>query len=235
MVSWASGRLLNVLADDAIVWQLGSVFDSLNIAVAVTLGAVLFPFERLRGKSIVAALAVVTWLEVLYLLLHYSVGLNAYNTWLLGQLVAFVSVTAFYWFRPYYSPSDPLDDQHLFLLSRKPHTAQGFFLSMLGFFGAYGGFALYARGLIYSYRNGILRAVPYSPSVSDTYHIRRGGLITSSEQAELSALIGARWSVRENCLGLRKLWGFNNGMDKGIWQHAGVGNSRGARWRLSRS
>jgi hypothetical protein len=147
--SWALSRLANVVANDAIVWQVGAVCDALTIALAVTYAAVLIPYESLRSKSVAVALAVVTWLELLYLMLHYSIGFNAYNLWLLGQAAAFSVVSWFYVARPAYHRSDSLDSEHLFLVCRKPHTLQGFLISFVGFFGPYGGFSLYHNGLLY--------------------------------------------------------------------------------------
>lgn len=213
--SWGLSRLGNVLADDAIVWQLGAVLDALTIALAVTLAVTLAPYSALRSKSVLAALASASWLELLYLTSHYLAGINNYNYWLVGQFVTGGAVVGFYWFRPYYRPSDPLDDTHMFLVCRRPHTLQGFLLSLSGFFGAYGGFSIYAKGLLYTYRAGKLRALPFTPNDAYSFYIRRGGILTNDQIKALQDMTGKQWTIAENCLSLRKLWGHYNGMVKG--------------------
>ena len=228
MGSWAFGRLLNVLADDAIVWQVGAFVDALTIALAVTLAAQMIPYDRLRAKSLAFALAAVAWLEFVYLAIHLTAGLSFYNYWLLIEAGTFLTVAFCYATRPYRLPSDTLDDEHIFLVCRRPHTPQGFYLSLLGLFGPFGGFSLYARGSLYGFRRGTLRATPVTPDYfSSDFHIRRGQPITNNNLAELTAMIGRQWSLRDNCLGLRKHAGTDNGISKGIARRQGVGAHSG--------
>lgn len=219
MGSSALSRLSSLLISDAYVWQFAAFNDAVTIAIAVTLAAILIPYRALRAKSLTSALAAVAWLEVVYLALHYSFGLTAYNYWLVFQLVTFISVTAFYWSRPYYEPSTPVDTEHVFLLSRKPHTPLGFYISLLGFFGTYGGFAVYANGLLYSYRKGKFDISQIEPRTLSNYQIKRGGKINDELLTTLTKLSGKPWSLRTNCLQLRAIWERHNG----IIENAGYG------------
>jgi hypothetical protein len=212
MVGWASSRLSSLLVSDAYVWQVASVFDTLLLALAVTLAAVLTPYPTLRTKSLAAALATCAWLELIYLALHYSLSFRAYNYWVLFEAVVFVTVAMWYWLRPYATPSDALDRDHLFLLQRLPHTPQGFALSCLGFFGSYGGFALYAGGLIYTYRKGTLVAINSTSVLLQGYHVVKGRRLNDGLLKTLNSGLGQRWTMSSNCLRLRRIWSAGDGV-----------------------
>lgn len=210
LVAWGSNRLLNVLAPDEWVWVAHDASMSVSFALAALMVAQLTPYRNLRQKCVAALIAGGAIIDIAFSVLKPS----GYLLWISLQALSGSGLAAVYWWRSYgHEPeSGPVENGHLYCVRRIPSRPQDFLISMLGVYGADGGYALYANGYLYKYSSGRLvrRKVSSLPSIG--YHVCRGSKIDDSVMAELDSLIGAQWSWRKNCLTvLAPIWRRHSG------------------------
>lgn len=208
MLALASNRLVNVLADDGMVWRWHDVTLSACFAFAALWAVQLVPYASLRIKCSAAVAAGAAVVD----LVCVALSMHGYWYWLVAQAVAGIGLASFYFLRSYDQPSDPIDDAHLFCLRSKPESLQDFLIAMLGVYGPNGGYSLYANGTIYRYRHGELVAKTCAGIPPIRYNVTRGAPITSAMILELQFLVGSKWSHRNNCLTvLGPIWSKHSG------------------------
>lgn len=209
LAAWGSNRLLNVLAPDDWVWMAHDTSMSLSFAMAALMVAQLTPYSHLRQKCIAALIAGCAIVDIAFTIARPE----NYMIWVCSQALGGASLSALYWWRSYNLDSAiAADDGRLYCIRRIPSRPQDFLISMLGFYGADGGYSLYANGFIYKYSGGRLvrRKVSSVPSIG--YHVCRGSKVDESVMGELDSLIGAEWSWRKNCLTvLAPIWRRHSG------------------------
>lgn len=202
MVGWVLNRLSNALAPDELVWWLHDLTLAFCFASACSVATQFTPYDHLRMKCIAAAVMAMAWLECAYLVGWHAFGLRWYQWFVVVQGASGLLAIAFYWRRSYDQVSDPLDNDHLFCLRRRPANLQDFLIAAAGCYGAAGGFALYASGALYCYRRGRLQRVKTNHLALSGYQVIRGARLSAGviDELESAADRAPYWSVRHNCL-----------------------------------
>lgn len=187
--------LSNVPISDDFIWYWHDLGQSARLIVMSALVTYLLPYRMLAAKTLAlcyTAASVVEWLFSFYWYVF-----DAYNenlaAWQAGVCAV---VSTYYMLRRYDVRSDPLNDDHMFLVYTKPDDAQSFILSLCG--RAVGGVGVYARGNWWHFHHGKLvrSKLPHSvkrvtiQSVAyDRHYVE-----------ELTRLEGLTWSSRTNCV-----------------------------------
>lgn len=202
-------RLTNGLVDDVkMIWYLHDAAQTVALFGASLAALELIPFRHLMMKCVAAALTASMAFDCVWLWAHYVLGVHGYLAYSAIQAVAVISAVFLYVSRSYNEPSDALDEEHVFCLRQRPHDAQGLIISMLGMFGPYAGYALYANGILYAYHEGTLTARNIDEKLLKSYHVTRGRKVTPAFHQEMSKWVGSQWTLQRNCLTLlRRIWG----------------------------
>lgn len=111
-------------------------------------------------------------------------------------------VMAWYLYRQYEIPSDPLDGRHVFIVRRKPSGVQDWLLSMVG--RATGGTSVYCRGFWYHYRHGEFVKSDKSELSTrlDRHVIIKSKRCDDEFVALINSIVGTRWTLIHNCMTL---------------------------------
>ena len=201
-------RLTNGLVDDdRVVWYVHDAAQTVALFGALWAVLELTPFRRLMMKCVAAALTASMAVDCLWMWAHYALGLHGYLLYSIVQAAIVVPVVLSYVYRSYDEKQDTLDDDHVFCLRQRPHDIQGLLISMLGMFGPYAGYALYANGVMYAYHNGFLTSRKVDEKLLKSYHVTRGQKVTPAFHQEMSKWVGSQWTLQRNCLTLlRRIW-----------------------------
>lgn len=193
-------RLINALASDEWVWPLHDLTLTLSLAIMSLLVAQATPYRNLVLKCIVAVISAACWADfVMTCLQHAGAGLwYAYSVAVQG--ITAILLCVFYVSRSYDSISDELTDGFLFCLRTRPRGMQDLLISMSGVFGPNGGYILYANGITYRYKKGVLIAIKVTEVSMDRYQILKGASLTPAILKELESNIGRRWTLFSNCV-----------------------------------
>lgn len=185
----------NVPVSDDFVWYWHDLGQSARLVVMAALVTYLLPYRMLAAKTL--ALCYTAAESVQWGFSFYWYAFDAYNPHVdewraLAASVCFI----YYLLRRYEVRSDPLDEDHMFLVYNKPDDAQSFLLSLFG--RAVGGVGVYARGQWWHFHHGKLvrSKLPHSvkrvtiQSVSyDRHYVD-----------ELKRLEGLQWGLTTNCV-----------------------------------
>lgn len=206
MGCWVLNLLAVRFVDDAIVWEVQNFSKSALFAIAASWALLLLSYRDLRVKCFAAALAGGAWADVVWVAQYYVFGLQGYNKWLLWVLAWSVVAATYYWLRSYDEPELALDDEHAFLLRLKPKGPQSFFVSLLGFMGPFGGYAIFYRGHIYAFRRGYFSRFYMPYNLMSRYHVSNVKIASDEMLGKLDRLMGSEWSLFNNCLQLKAIW-----------------------------
>jgi hypothetical protein len=202
MAGWLARHLLALLPDpDAdLAWYAVDVLRAIGMSAAFALCATLTPWRTLRLKCLLAAICGYYLSDAIVCATWYAWQFPAPIITAAIQGMGFAAAAIYYWWRSYGQPSDDLADGYLYCVRHIPSNAQDFLISMSGLYGADGGYSLYANGSLYKFSSGRLvrRKVSSLPSIS--YHVQRGGKAAPDLIDSLNALVGTKWTWRENCL-----------------------------------
>lgn len=212
---WAARHLLALLQgpNADLAWYAVDVLRAIGMSSALALCATLTPWRSLRLKCFFAAACAYYFSDSIICGTWYAWEWPDPTLSALAQGVAFVGIGLLYWFRSYRTESAlPMPDGRIYCVRRIPSSAQDFAISLMGFYGADGGYSIYANGYLYKYSGGQLlrRKVPSVSSIG--YHVTRGSKIGESVMSELDSLVGSKWSWKSNCLTvLAPIWRRHSG------------------------
>lgn len=206
MAVWVLRLLTDRFVDDSIAWEAVGFMQSVLYAIAASWALLLLSYRELHLKCFAAALAGGAWADVVWVAQYYVFGWQGYNKWLLWILAWSVVISAYYWFRSYDEPELKLDDERAFLLRLKPKGPQSFVISLLGFMGPFGGYAIFYKGHIYAFRRGYFNRfyMPYNLMIR--YHVSNAKIASDEMLGKLDGLIGSKWILFNNCLQLKVIW-----------------------------
>lgn len=209
MVHLVSRHLLPLLPElvSSFVWQINDVLRAVGMSATLALCATLTPWRMLRLKCLLAALCGYYLSDVIICTTWYAWGFPSPVIAAITQGIIFAGIAAFYWWRSYAQPSDPLEDGYLYSVRHIPANSQDFLISLFGIYGPDGAYALYANGYLYKFSAGrmVRRKVLSLPAIS--YHVTRGDRLSNSTISMLDNLIGMKWSINRNCLTvLGRIW-----------------------------
>lgn len=214
MLAWLARHLLALLPDpDAdIAWYAVDVLRAVGMSAAFALCAMLTPWHSLRLKCLLAAICGYYISDSIICITWYAWGWPDTLPATIIQGIGFSVTGLIYWWRSYAQQSDALIPGYIYCVRRIPFGIQDFAISLAGVHGPNGGYALYANGYLYKFSNGrmVRRKVSSLPAIS--YHVQRGGRTSPDLIGSLEALIGTRWTWRDNCLTiLAPIWRRNRG------------------------
>lgn len=181
-------------------YQIADVLRPLGLAAALAAVLHLLPWAQLRLCCVVAALVGYHVADAALCAAWYWGAKADPYLWVALQLAASAALGAFYWWRSYDQPSDPLDYDHVFCLRKRPDSPQDLVLSMSGCFGPQGAYAIYAAGVVYHFHRGKLIATPYQSRSFTRYVATRGRPLQMEHIMALDALRGVKWSPFTNCI-----------------------------------
>lgn len=208
MGGWMLNRLANVLADEQSVWAYHEITQSVTLAAAGCFIVGAIPYRHLALKCLAGAFFLSCLLDAVYVWVAYVLEANFYEYSCVAQALVVLVSFIFYTLRSYKEPNDALDEDHVFCLRQRPHDVQGLIISMLGMFGPYAGYALYANGILYAYHEGTLTARNIDEKLLKSYHVTRGRKVTPAFHQEMKKWVGGKWTLKQNCLTLlRRIWG----------------------------
>lgn len=209
VVQLASRHLLPVLLEleASIVWEIADVLRAIGMSATLGLCATLTPWRMLRLKCFLAALCGYYISDIGLCISWYAWQFPSATVMAIIQGSGFSVAAIYYWYRSYDQPSDAIESGYLYCLRTRPQSIQDFLISIIGVYGANGGYAFYAGGKIYRYRHGWMVTQQIDRLPLERYHIQRGARLTPVILDDLNALIGKRWTWRRNCLTvLGPLW-----------------------------
>lgn len=178
-------------------------------ACMASLALRLCPYSQLRLKSLLAAFTAFSVLDVALYPVRYLMA--PYIVYAVEVCAAFIFML---WIhnRWYNSRSDPLDDEHIFIVSRKVSNTKELIVSLFCSQPS-GGFSIYARGNWYHFRKrtGIVEKTngEVLKSLSSAYLIQSMGLADDDDIERLDAMVGGSWSYFDNCVS--KFMAFDRG------------------------
>jgi hypothetical protein len=195
-------HLLVVLPGPAssFVWYGTDILRAVGMSAALGLCVTLTPWRMLRMKCLLAALCGYFVSDAIVCATWYAWGFPSPMSAVVIQGAGFLAAAVFYWRRSYNQPSDRLEHGYLYCVRHIPSNTQDFLISMSGIYGPDGGYSLYACGYLYKFSGGrlIRRKVSSLPSIS--YHVQRGAKASPDLIESLDALVGTKWTWRQNCL-----------------------------------
>lgn len=194
--------IFNLLKLNNNAWMYYDLCATLSVALALIILAGQIGYKQLKIKCIFAYFAIASIIDFVALALSYIFHPDILAWSYVVQIVAVFPIVFFYAFRRYSEPSDPLETDHLFCLRKKPAGVQDFVISMLGTFGSGGAYALLANDKVYAFRNGKVIKYDITHLRQDDYHITRGARLTPAILEELENILGAKWTLRSNCVTL---------------------------------
>lgn len=206
MACWLSSLLAVRLVDDSIVWDTLNVFNSALYALAAYWAFSLVPYNDLRLKFIAAILVGGACADLVWVVMYYLAGWSGYNTWLLWLVDCSAASLLIVWLRSYSQQDIPLDNERIFLLRIKPNDTQSFIVALPGWIGPYGGYAIYYRGCVYSFRKGLFCYFKIPCDLISRYHVSDAKIPSVIMISRLNQLLGSRWSIFNNCLKLKEIW-----------------------------
>jgi hypothetical protein len=214
MVAWGSRHLLPLLPDQAasFAWQICDVLRAIGMSAALGLCVTLTPWRMLRLKCLFAAFCGYYISDTIVCSSWYIWHFPTPVAMVIIQGASFVIAALYYWQRSYEQPSASLNHGYLYCVRHIPVNTQDFLISLSGFYGPDGAYALYANGFLYKFSGGRLvrRKVSTLPAIS--YHVIQGDKADDALLSRLDGLIGMRWSLNKNCLTvLGRIWRENSG------------------------
>jgi hypothetical protein len=214
LAALVSRHLLALLPDPtaSFAWYITDSLRPIGMAAALAICATLTPWRSLRLKCLLAALCGYYISDAVVCITWYAWQFPSPISMVVIQGVGALSAFLYYWRRSYGQPSDELACGYLYCVRHIPTSAQDFLISMSGCFGPDGGYSLCANGYLYKFSSGRLvrRKVSSLPSIS--YHVQRGGKASQELIEGLDALIGTKWTWRNNCLTiLAPIWRHHRG------------------------
>jgi len=211
MLTLLSQRLLIVLPGmtKPALWAANDSLRALGYAALAAWVLAQVPWSNLRAKCLTAAILGYAAADVLVCLLWYGWHLGGYRFACTLQLIGFGGAAAFYWWRSYRVGDERPGPDHIYCLRHRPAHWRDLAISMLGFFGPSGGYAIYCDGWVYKFRKGKLIRVPYDERSFLSYHSVRGAPAERKYAIALDAMVGKTWRVfGSNCLTtLGSFWG----------------------------
>lgn len=191
-------RLGNGLLAAEYVWYLNDVGRAAFTSVLSFAFLKYISYRDLKLKCIVAAFFGFSVADLLICIIWYAFDLYGYVSAILIQAALMCVMFMLYWFRSYDQVSDKIDDDSIYCLRRKPSSMQDFAISLVGSFGAYGGYVIVQNKIAYLFRDGELIKIKYDSLNLDKYHITKGKLVSG---VTLDEYVGMKWGLfGDNCV-----------------------------------
>ena len=163
------------------------------------------PYRDLRAKCFAAAILGYCLSDCIIGAVWYLTTWRGYAVAATVQLIALVGLATLYWLRSYDQPSDPIVDDHVYCLRKKPTRVQDFIISLAGCFGSNGAYAICCQRRVYLFRHGVLVSLSVGRLDLSAYQVIRGGV---ADDDALKSNLGVAWKfLGPNCLTtLRRFW-----------------------------
>lgn len=181
-------------------WDVGNVIMLSQAACMAFLATRLCPYSRLRLKSLLAAFTAFSVLDVVLYPVRFLMA--PYIVYACEVVTAFIFLLYIHnkW---YNSRSEPLDDEHLFLVSKRVSNLKELILSMVCD-NPQGGFSIYAGGEWYHYRKtrGVIEKTSGEvlKSLASNYVVQSLRLANIHDINRLESMVGLKWTPFKNCI-----------------------------------
>lgn len=181
-------------------WDAGHISYSLQCSILALLATMSTPYTKLRLKSLLAAFCAFSWLDVALYPLRYLMA--PYIVYAVEVAIAFIFLLYIYnkW---YDSRSEPLDDEHLFIVSKSVNSWKELLVSLFCS-NPQGGFSIYAKGNWYHYRkrNGVIEKTngDVLKSLASNYIFQSYRLANLHDIKRLESMVGDKWTPLKNCI-----------------------------------
>lgn len=194
-------RLLGVLPGYSIVWVLNDILRAASFTALSFFALSLISYRNLRLKCLMAAVCGWASADLLQCVIWYSTGWGGYWIATAMELAGFVAMSAWYWHRSYEQPSATPEPSHIYCLRSYPKTPQDFLISLCGFFGPWGSYAIYCNGHVYRFRKGYLIKTRATNNLDFRYHCTIGAALKLSDIKTLDSMVGQKWALAgNNCI-----------------------------------
>ena len=161
------------------------------------------PYENIVSKCLCIGFALTQILQVVifctYYFSYYKISGN-----IMFLLFALIMATSIFMARQLFMrakfTSDKIDDTFIYYLCPKADDLNGLLSSL--FYFPFSGVKVYANGKVYSYKRGVMTEVSgrrVEFYLKRCHAFNTNVIYTSQIQSELDALVGVRWTFRDNC------------------------------------
>lgn len=192
-----TGRLLpsHLTLNGWMLWALHDCIMHASLSLSVWVLILAVPYRNTAAKCILFAwfgYEFIQFIQSVFLL--FAIKLTSYPRTI--ETIVAAILASWYFFRSYDLTSDPIDDDHLFILRLRPDGLQDTIIAMCSFL-PFGGMAIAYKGQIWRYRQGKLVKSKFTDN--SRYFAIRGRIPHDSTIWQLDELVGTKWSLRKNC------------------------------------